>query len=523
MLLGVMLPLKSNKGTICAAQSLLDENWYRALILECNEDILVRYLDYGNEELLPLCNVKELHSNYFELHALCLEVTIDNDFEYNDSEEAIDVVLIHEDHNWKLRIQNQSCNDQSNTSPRNACIESQEKNLTSKTLCHGAVLPDYDNLPEANLVETTQETSEIVQVTHTDSPNQFWVQKINKLNELNEIHASLQTIAEKLPSLTTLHIGKICVAKYSIDEQWYRSIIIDADNELTTVRFIDYGNTETYFNEHNLIKDLDGDLKTMEAFATKCSLMAVPAKGDEWSDNVCKVFEEFIETSDTFRMENIIKTETCSYVRLLCGETDIAEHLIANGHALVMSNVVLENPTILCSDSDVMFQKKTGYISHFITLNEFYVQLECDRVGLEFLEDALANAETFPVYKNPVKNAVCVAQFADDMLWYRASILQVFDDHYEVFFVDFGNTSITTEIREMPEAIDNIGQLAKQCYISIPNNVSNLSSQIGEKLQEISADGLTVFEIDFMTLNSPYETQLNLNGENILSKILSEI
>ncbi|XP_026464692.1 uncharacterized protein LOC113367290 [Ctenocephalides felis] len=457
---GDMPQTELTEGNVCAAKSLLDSNWYRAIIIQSREnDYLVRYVDYGNEELLPFNNIKELSTAYYELYMLCLEVIASNDFCHDASDDLIKVNLSRKGKMWYLTSGHKLCNnEQSHPAPE---ISSKSNNVGHK---------------DSIQTELTQ-TCDLVIVAHIDSPSQFWVQDASNKEALLHLQEVLQNIAEKLPSLTNLQVGRICVAKYSIDDLWYRAVILDADSDITTIRFIDFGNTDVIENSDNLLKDLDGELKQIEPLATKCSLLAASVEGDDWSENACKEFEEFV---------NFLKLSNKM-----------------NGHGITCDVSDIHDTSVLCSDSDVLTQKKTGYISHFVDLNEFYVQLECDRAGLEFLEDALSNAASFPVCKNPVKDVVCVAQFADDMLWYRASILNVLPDCYEVFFIDFGNTGTTKEIRDMPASLDNIGQLAKQCYIFIPDDLSSLSFEIGQKLQEISGDGLTIFDIEFMSLCSP--------------------
>jgi len=63
--------------------------------------------------------------------------------------------------------------------------------------------------------------------------------------QLDVLMSSIAEIGESSPHIKELTPGMICLAKYSVDDGWYRGRILEGN----TVEFVDYGNTE----------DVDGD------------------------------------------------------------------------------------------------------------------------------------------------------------------------------------------------------------------------------------------------------------------------
>lgn len=66
-----------------------------------------------------------------------------------------------------------------------------------------------------------------------------------------------------MPILENPAAGVLCAAPYSVDQQWYRAQVLDADDDITTVRFIDFGNTDVIDNNTTQIKTLPQNLLTL--------------------------------------------------------------------------------------------------------------------------------------------------------------------------------------------------------------------------------------------------------------------
>jgi len=65
-------------GLICAVEDVRQGGWFRAQVLECvrNRMVIVRYVDFGNEELVPEHRLRRLLNDFLELPALAASVYI---------------------------------------------------------------------------------------------------------------------------------------------------------------------------------------------------------------------------------------------------------------------------------------------------------------------------------------------------------------------------------------------------------------------------------------------------------------
>uniref|UniRef100_A0A1B6CRF5 Tudor domain-containing protein n=1 Tax=Clastoptera arizonana TaxID=38151 RepID=A0A1B6CRF5_9HEMI len=64
--------VKKMCGTYCACKWPEDENWYRAEVLDWNKDGLVSvfFVDYGNQDVVPLCNIQPLVKKFGNLEIM---------------------------------------------------------------------------------------------------------------------------------------------------------------------------------------------------------------------------------------------------------------------------------------------------------------------------------------------------------------------------------------------------------------------------------------------------------------------
>lgn len=87
-----------------------------------------------------------------------------------------------------------------------------------------------------------------VYISHIDTPNDFYVQLSSDALNIENVQAKLQTEVDDMQILENPAAGILCAAPYSLDSVWYRAEILDADDDITTVRFIDFGNTDVIDN-----------------------------------------------------------------------------------------------------------------------------------------------------------------------------------------------------------------------------------------------------------------------------------
>lgn len=131
----------------------------------------------------------------------------------------------------------------------------------------------------------------LVTLTHFDTPTEFYLQLSEAAKSVEKLQAELQTAIPNLPDLENPSAGVLCAAPYSLDQMWYRAQVLDADADITTVRFVDYGNTDVLENGVTSVKTLPPELLTLEQHARRCSLNVRPFE-EEWSPIALQKFEQ---------------------------------------------------------------------------------------------------------------------------------------------------------------------------------------------------------------------------------------
>lgn len=180
-------------------------------------------------------------------------------------------------------------------------------------------------------------------MSHIDTPNEFYVQLLDSLDDIEELQVMLQEKVLEMPTLETPTAGMLCAAPYSADQEWYRAEILDADDDITTVRFVDFGNTDVIDNKTTKIKTLPPDLLSLAVYATKCSLMVEPLD-EEWPSEAIEAFEDAC-------MQNLVadflnQDGKLNYVELYCQNKKLSDILIENGFAQFDELEEYESPKV---------------------------------------------------------------------------------------------------------------------------------------------------------------------------------
>lgn len=142
-------------------------------------------------------------------------------------------------------------------------------------------------------------------LTHLDTPSEFYLQLADAAATVEKLQNDLQTAIPTLVDLENPTAGVLCAAPYSLDQLWYRAQVLDADADITTVRFVDYGNTDVLENGVTSVKTLTSELLMVEQYARRCSLNVRPIE-EEWSPNALQRFEELTADGGLFVSGNQI-------------------------------------------------------------------------------------------------------------------------------------------------------------------------------------------------------------------------
>lgn len=389
------------------------------------------------------------------------------------------------------------------------------------------VAPETQSLPIDLTMNTasecSMETSSVQQVndehksarkiafiTHVDHPNRFYMQLDCDADAIDSIQRNLQIVAPQFPALSDFRAGQMCIAQYTVDEQWYRARIIDTDGEITSIQFIDWGNTDSITN-NSLLKAPHSTLFEREAFAMACSLPIEPSSSTEWAESARNKLRDLM-INHPLEFESISKDKDVNYVKLFvkADERDLVQELIEEQLA--------EPLEIICSG-------EICFVSHINSLSDFFIQVDSDTEVLQKIELHLAQnvGSNGEVLKNPLAGTICAAQF-DDGQFYRARIVQVLPDStgYEVEFLDYGNIFVTREVRLLMPEIAQLPHLRKRCLLKLPNDVLNWSDAAEQQFKEIGGDGATKFKVQLIKPGKAACIELFMDDNNV-SDLLGEL
>lgn len=334
-------------------------------------------------------------------------------------------------------------------------------------------------------------------LAHCDNPAQFFIHPMDKVKDLQRLQENLQIVASSLPPLMRIINGAYCISMYSVDKQWYRAKILDA--ELMVLQFIDFGNTDCVTDTTDLKEMIV--FPDVEPLCVPCALPIRPNGTIDWqdaanatfNDSYTKVLDyEFITQGEQFKK---------SYVNLYIEGVNVMEKLIKDGYAKPL---------------EIVDSGENCFISHVNGISDFYIQYEKDSKGLELIEIYLADYEKLKKLEKFEKHKIVAALFPDDEMWYRAKLLKQVGEGYEVLFIDYGNTSISPECREISQEIAELPPLSKKCALEVPATCTCWSDAAEQKFMEIADTGETIFSVELREPSQHYAiVHLLIDGNNI--------
>ncbi|XP_050306722.1 maternal protein tudor-like isoform X2 [Anthonomus grandis grandis] len=508
---------QSEEDTIIPEEGLIyavhspDGNWYRGRVDAFDDEkATIFYVDYGNGEDVPLSQIRALKADFNVPHMLCLQINILDGSALSYLEKNILVYIYFGESGWEGTVQDCA---QYTQEADVACV-AEEATLESACLMPketgeviNEVVEPVAAEPEVIPEPVIPSKGTAIYVSHVDSPTEFYIQLAESTVALNDLQQNLQEIAEELSVLENITVGVLCAAQFSVDQQWYRAEVLDADEDITTVRFVDYGNTDVINNKTAQIKTLPTNLLSLAVYATRCSLK-LKALEDEWSQEAIESFQVLLGNQENLSAEFIIQDEKTNIVELYSNGVNVKEGLLA------------QNLAVPCEVVET--SKSTCFISNLNSPSEFWVQMENCIDELEWIAEQLSGAEKFPELEDMSPGTLCAALYVDDEMWYRARILSNTIAGIELLFIDYGNSCVSSSLRQLPEDLLVTPPLAQKCCLQKPEGIPYWSKEAQAKFSTLSADGQTIFEMKKVTTGETAVVELLLDGENIMPKILPE-
>ena len=372
-------------------------------------------------------------------------------------------------------------------------------------------------------------STEPVYVTQTDSVASFWCQLVKYYSELDELMGKLETLCQSGTTPGELKVNMACGAKFSGDQNWYRSKVTAVYPDSVEVLFVDYGNSEKVPKSD--IRHLTEEVVELPVQALHCTLENSAAS----TNQLTKKFLDLVSDVEV-SMTVIEEQEDITVVRLsLSGGESIAVKLELIDEKKVKETVATKGANVtdlvtVGAESTVQMypiaKRPAGsvqvYISEVTSPGSFCVQLVDQETELnEMMEQVAAAYEDETKYKvaSILKDQPCCSKFSEDGAWYRAEVISVSHTDITVRFVDYGNQETTTieKIRSMRSELATKAPFAYSCRLADVGSV---------EMDTWSADALKQFEelvVDneltchFISLDA---VKLTLNDEDIGEKLV---
>lgn len=472
-------------GVLCIAQYSFDDLWYRAKIIDVGNGVVtIQFIDYGNTEVFANVSemeikIKEMNDAFigYKEYAISCSLPVGSKNGEEFSEEACQLIY-----------------DASDDPVTFEYISTGVKNYVK-------VYWKENELSEILLTKNLAKSLEVIKsgaecfVCHSNSLNDFYVQLESDLNAL-EIMSDYCSEIEKFEILLKPTEGLICLGKFPDDKCWYRAKILNTKK--IEVLFIDYGNT-AFTDELRLLPKEIADLPIL---SKKCCLY-LPENLGRWTELAETKFNQLSDTgATTFTVE--LKTPHENFVVI---------ELFLNGKNIIDELLGKETTTTTPTTTPTLIPNNNATISYLNSPTDFYIHLESKMEKLNEITKILEENE-FVVELNPVEGELCVATFPNDNKKYRAKILTIANDGFDVLFIDHGFVSFVKQTYFLTDNLRLEEPLAMHCTL---NDVQlNLNLKFNKKFyEETSAENKTFqFKIVDETVE-PKIIELFSNGENI--------
>ncbi|XP_047281445.1 tudor domain-containing protein 1 isoform X6 [Homo sapiens] len=460
------------KGEVCIAKYTVDQTWNRAIIQ--NVDVQqkkahVLYIDYGNEEIIPLNRIYHLNRN-IDLFPPCaikcfvanvipaegnwssdcikatkpllmeqycsikivdiLEeevVTFAVEVELPNSGKLLDHVLIEMGYGLKPSGQDSKKENADQSDPEDVGKMTTENNI---------VVDKSDLIPKVLTLNVGDEFCGVV--AHIQTPEDFFCQQLQSGRKLAELQASLSKYCDQLPPRSDFYpaIGDICCAQFSGVKPslgiWTPEAICLmkklVQNKIITVKVVDK-------LENSSLVELIDKSETPHVSVSKVLLDAGFAVGEQ--SMVTDKPSDVKETSVPLGVEGKVNPLEWTWVELGVDQTvDV----------------------VVC----VIYSPGEFYC-HVLKEDALKKLNDLNKSLAEHCQQKLPNG-----FKAEIGQPCC-AFFAGDGSWYRALVKEILPNgHVKVHFVDYGNIEEVTadELRMISSTFLNLPFQGIRCQLA---------------------------------------------------------
>ncbi len=361
-------------GRPCCSVFSEDEFWYRGIIESFSAEgkAMVRFVDYGNLEESSTKSLKIVTPNHLQKSPFAMQccladvsqakaINVQDVTKFRSMIEDKDLVVEFTSTSYPyvvrltvadLDVNAQFRDDAQESKDTDGAMQEPASESESKeqSLCENkepSPEPSSELTSQVSYTKLTVEEEAIdVLVSHIDSPTSFYIQLSSHTNEiegyLGALYDEYTALDKEEKMLKNRHTGQPCCALFSEDESWYRGLLMDVQDEKSTVLFVDYGNSEQVSIEH--IKELDDVHLQKPMYSQHCKLTSINREMT-WSQEQCDKFKEIAtavevvakvitRTEEPYEVELTVKEDGKSIREVLLGGTAMVED-VEDGTAVI--------------------------------------------------------------------------------------------------------------------------------------------------------------------------------------------
>uniref|UniRef100_A0A672V401 Tudor domain containing 1 n=1 Tax=Strigops habroptila TaxID=2489341 RepID=A0A672V401_STRHB len=530
----------ATRGEVCVAKCSLDQTWNRALVKDV--DILqkksqVFYIDYGNEEDIPLAWIKALHK---DIELLVPPCAIRCSFAKYDPKEK----------GWNegaARFSSQLIGKHCSVTVVDILQEEMMLSFAVEVVIpesgkylvvYKAKIPqdeDYFHWAPSAVEDVSVCIGDVfsAMVSGMQSPEDFFCQPVRNCRkcQLAELQVSLNEHCDKLPSSPAFRppVGNVCCAQFTEDNRWYRAAVVAyVSEEAVVAEYIDYGNSEVL--PLSRLRPVIPRLMDLPAQAIRCTLAGVKRPLGEWtSEDIC--FMKQLVEDKVFTVKVVGKHSYRSVVELVDASVtpaiNVSSHLIERGCRAEEPRMALPDTTnkSICKWNKLTLEQTVDVIvCTLYSPGEFYCHISnnSELHALNLLNKSLSEycQKTPPNVSKPENGEPCCAFFSGNLNWQRIAknwiyLLKTKCGTVKVCFVDYGNVEEVPldKIRQISSSFLKLPFQGIKCWLSgikpgsskwIPEATARFHTYaVGIKLQarvtSLSRDGAGVELIDNST------------------------
>uniref|UniRef100_A0A8C6R6D7 Tudor domain-containing protein 1 n=1 Tax=Nannospalax galili TaxID=1026970 RepID=A0A8C6R6D7_NANGA len=490
------------KGEVCVAKYTVDQTWNRAVIQDV--DVLqkkaqVLYIDYGNEEVIPIDRIHQLNRSIdllppYAIKCFVADVTpVEGDWS-NDCIMTIKSLLLEQFCSVKIidvleedivtyavEVVLQSSGkllDQVLVDMGYGVKPSEQKQSTAQSNPEdaGKMAPENKIVVDRNALIPKVLTLSVGEefcgvVAHIQTPENFFCQQLQSGHKLAELQGSLSEYCGQVTPRSDFYptIGDVCCAQFSEDDQWYRaSVLAYASEESVLVGYVDYGNLEILSLKR--LCPIIPKLLDLPMQALNCVLAGVKPSLGIWTPEAVCLMKKLVQNK-MITVRVVDRLESRSLVELIdksvTPNVNASRVLIDAGFAVEEKDIVAEKASDMKKASvPLAIEGKVEplqwtwvefavdetvdvMVCMMYNPGEFYCHFLKDD-AVKKLNDLNKSLAEYCLQKLPngFKAEVgqpCCAFFAGDGNWYRALVKEILPNgNTKVHFVDYGNSEEVT-------------------------------------------------------------------------------